>query len=263
MLNKILKGVLTVLVLGLFQTGCAPAEKYVKLVEESQIKTTMVYIEIITQQLVFNVTKDGIEITASTVTATGGGSGVYISPNGHILTAAHLFRDDVQKIVVNDLSTGEHSATLLEIDEQNDLALLKVDVSSPTPYGRIADPRKLKVGQEVFAIGQPAFLEWTVTHGIISALNRDGQGFYNHLQTDTPLNPGNSGGPLFNMKGEIVGIVSWGIPRYQNLSFCVESGQIVKFLVDIRRKYQNVEKGLPRLRSDYWKGFLAAIGVED
>jgi S1-C subfamily serine protease len=113
-----------------------------------------------------------------------GGSGVFISKNGHILTCAHLFTNGPVKTVLVERSNGDvQRAEGLAIDVFKDLALIKVTGDKDISVARIADPRSLKVGQEVIAIGSPLGLDFTVTTGIISALNRDFGLRYNVTQS--------------------------------------------------------------------------------
>lgn len=156
---------------------------------------------------------------------------------------------------------------VLHKEDGLDLALLQSNFDTPTPYARIADPRKLRVGQEVLAVGSPLGFTFSVSHGIVSALNRDDLGVYNMTQSDAFLNPGNSGGPLFNLKGDIIGINSRIVPPvpaniFTGLGFSVQSGQIVEFLTRVRNKYLQLEKGFPRFKSDYWEGFRSALGLD-
>lgn len=171
------------------------------------------------------------------------GSGVYISKRGHVLTAAHLFSmDKMTGITVCDYQGTCTGAELLYKEDNKDLALLKSGFDD-TPVAKLADPRKLKVGQEVLAIGNPLGLNNSVCHGIISALYRDEiGGMYNMTQSDTMINPGNSGGPLFNLNGELVGINSSIVPVVpflpinSGLAFSVQSGQIIEFLTRFKNR---------------------------
>jgi serine protease Do len=175
------------------------------------------------------------------------GSGVFINDKGYILTCAHLFTLFTQVTMITvERPTGDVSfGTLKMMGQGVDLALVSID-SSKTPYAKLADPRMLKVGQEVIAIGSPLGLPFSVTNGIISALHRDIEKAYNVTQSNTAINPGNSGGPLFNLKGELVGINSFmaspvKAPIFTGLGFSVQSGQILEFLVNAGRKYPEVK----------------------
>lgn len=175
------------------------------------------------------------------------GSGVFISSKGHILTCGHLFHPGETPVVTVTLHNGEsYSAEVLAVDHRRDLGLVKIEPRSSVSFAAVADPRGLRVGQSVFAIGYPLGLDFSVCHGIISALNRDFQFAYNVTQSDAMINPGNSGGPLFNMKGELVGINSFIIPVLpvpinSGLGFSVQPGQMIEFLAKFRRQYEGLE----------------------
>ncbi|MCL2309990.1 MAG: DegQ family serine endoprotease [Proteobacteria bacterium] len=153
------------------------------------------------------------------------GSGFIISPDGYVVTNAHVIdgADDV-KVKLTDKS--EYTAKVIGSDRRTDVALLKIDVGHPLPAVTIGDPEKLKVGEWVVAIGKPFGLENTMTAGIVSAKGRDlpQENLVPFIQTDAAINPGNSGGPLFNLKGEVVGINSLIYSRsggYMGLSFAI------------------------------------------
>jgi S1-C subfamily serine protease len=143
---------------------------------------------------------------------------------------------------------------LLYIQKDKDLALLKT-FREGSPYVRLADTRDLRAGQEVFAIGAPLGNAFSVSNGIISALNRD-EIRYNSLQTNAAINPGNSGGPLFNLKGELVGINSFiesplaNAPVFTGLGFSVESGQILEFLASYKSLPNNKSFKLPKYKRE-------------
>lgn len=137
----------------------------------------------------------------------GAGSGFIVSPDGLVVTNAHVVRGaDSIKVVLDDGT--ELKATLKGIDDKTDLALLKVEADKPLPYVIFGDSSKVRVGETVIAIGNPFGLGSTVTSGIVSATGREiGSGPYDDfLQIDAPINRGNSGGPTFNLKGEVVGV---------------------------------------------------------
>lgn len=142
--------------------------------------------------------------------STGAGSGVIVSTDGYIVTNNHVI-EDAQTITVR-LSDGiEYKATLVGTDSKTDLAVIKIDAED-LPPAVLGDSSSLVVGQSAVAIGNPlGELGGTVTQGIISALDReitiDGETM-SLLQTDTAINPGNSGGGLFNLYGELIGIVN-------------------------------------------------------
>lgn len=140
----------------------------------------------------------------------GLGSGVFVSPDGYILTNNHVIADSDQLEI--ELSDGRRmSATIVGTDPETDLAVVKVE-GSGFEFASFGDSEAIQVGDWVLAIGSPFGLEQTVTAGIISAKHRvkgivgRGEGFEDFLQTDAAVNPGNSGGPLVNLRGEVVGI---------------------------------------------------------
>lgn len=146
--------------------------------------------------------------------SSGAGSGVVISENGYIITNNHVITDNntvADNITVRLKSGDEYTASVVGHDADTDIAVLKIDATGLTA-AVFADSSKLVVGQDVIAIGNPlGSLGGTVTTGIISALDREidvGGTMMNLLQTNAAVNPGNSGGGLFNMSGELVGIVN-------------------------------------------------------
>ncbi len=136
------------------------------------------------------------------------GSGFIISEDGYILTNHHVV-DGADEIIVRMRDRKELVAKVVGTDPRTDVALLKVDADD-LPYAKIGNSSDLKVGQWVLAIGEPFGLDFTATHGIISALGRSlpDDTYVPFIQSDVPINPGNSGGPLFNLNGEVVGINS-------------------------------------------------------
>lgn len=140
--------------------------------------------------------------------ARGIGSGFIISPDGYLLTASHVVKD-ADKIIVRDVKLHEWKAKVIGIDSLIDVALLKVDAVD-LPVATMGNSDQLKVGQWVLAIGQPFGLDYTATVGIVSALGRNlpHDTYVPFIQTDVALNPGNSGGPLYNLDGAVIGINS-------------------------------------------------------
>jgi serine protease Do len=136
----------------------------------------------------------------------GLGSGFIISADGYVMTNHHVV-DGSEQITVTLADKREFSAKLIGSDQRTDVALLKIEASG-LPAVRIGDSNRLRVGEWVIAIGSPFGLESTVTAGIVSAKARETGEFLPFIQTDVAVNPGNSGGPLINMRGEVVGINS-------------------------------------------------------
>lgn len=156
--------------------------------------------------------------------AQGIGSGFIVSPDGTILTNAHVVQDAAE-VTVKLTDRREFKAKVVGVDSQTDVAVLKIDATK-LPVVKLGSSDDIKVGEWVVAIGSPYGFENTVTSGIVSAKSRalpDGT-YVPFIQTDVAVNPGNSGGPLFNLKGEVVGINSQIYSRsggYQGLSFAI------------------------------------------
>ncbi|MFK8080266.1 MAG: DegQ family serine endoprotease [Granulosicoccus sp.] len=154
----------------------------------------------------------------------GFGSGFIISDDGYVITNAHVV-DNATEIRVGLNDRREYQATLVGSDPASDIALLKLDASE-LPVVRIGNSEDLRVGEWVLAIGSPFGFEHTATQGIVSALARSlpDDTYVPFIQTDVAVNPGNSGGPLFNTEGEVVGVNSQIYSRsggYQGLSFAI------------------------------------------
>lgn len=152
------------------------------------------------------------------------GSGFIISADGYILTNAHVI-DGAEEVTVRLTDKREFKAKVIGTDKRTDVALIKIEAGS-LPTLRFGDPSRLKVGEWVVAIGSPFGFENTVTAGIVSAKGRSlpQENFVPFIQTDVAVNPGNSGGPLFNLRGEVVGINSQIYSRtggFMGLSFAI------------------------------------------
>ncbi|GAB7562376.1 serine protease MucD [Methylobacillus methanolivorans] len=152
------------------------------------------------------------------------GSGFIISNDGYILTNAHVVRE-ADEVIVKLNDKREFKAKIVGADRRTDVALLKIEATG-LPKVTIGNPELLKVGEWVVAIGSPFGLESTLTAGVVSAKGRalPQENFVPFIQTDVAINPGNSGGPLFNLKGEVVGVNSQIYSRtggYMGLSFSI------------------------------------------
>ena len=164
------------------------------------------------------------------------GSGFIVSNDGYILTNAHVV-DGANVVTVKLTDKREFRAKVVGADKQSDVAVLKIDASN-LPTVKIGDPRQSKVGQWVVAIGSPYGFDNTVTSGIISAKSRSlpNENYTPFIQTDVPVNPGNSGGPLFNLQGEVIGINSMIYSQtggFQGLSFAIPINEAIKVKDDI------------------------------
>jgi len=158
------------------------------------------------------------------IPSRGAGSGFIVSSDGYILTNAHVVKG-ADEVVVKLIDKRKFTAKVVGADARTDVAVIKITASS-LPAVKLGDPAKLRVGEAVAAIGSPFGFENSVTAGIVSAKGRSlpSESYVPYIQTDVPINPGNSGGPLFNMKGEVVGINSQIYSRsggYQGVSFAI------------------------------------------
>jgi serine protease Do len=154
----------------------------------------------------------------------GAGSGFVVSNDGYILTNAHVVRN-ADEVEVKLIDKRKFTAKVVGTDSRTDIAVLKIPAGN-LPTVKLGDPAKLRVGEAVAAIGSPFGFENSVTAGIVSAKGRTlpSESYVPYIQTDVPINPGNSGGPLFNMKGEVVGVNSQIYSRsggYQGVSFAI------------------------------------------
>jgi S1-C subfamily serine protease len=168
---------------------------------------------------VFKKAKDG------KLKPAGSGSGFIFSSDGFIFTNSHVV-NKADKIMVSLFNENEIEATIIGQDPDSDLAILKI-YSSGYSVAQLGDASQLQIGQFVIAIGNPYGYQHTVTTGVVSALGRSlrtqsGQLVDNVIQSDAALNPGNSGGPMINTDGEVIGVNTAIIQGAQGLSFSVD-----------------------------------------
>lgn len=159
----------------------------------------------------------------------GVGSGFIISPDGYVLTNAHVV-EGADEVYVTLTDKREYKAKMIGSDKRTDVALVKIEGSN-LPRLNFGDSNKVRVGEWVIAIGSPFGLDNTVTAGIISAKARDTGDYLPLIQTDVAVNPGNSGGPLINMRGEVIGINSQIYSRsggYMGISFAVPIDEAIR-----------------------------------
>ena len=172
--------------------------------------------------------------------AQGMGSGFIVRPDGVILTNAHVV-DGAAEVSVKLADRREFMAKVIGVDKLTDTAVLKIEAQN-LPAVRVGNPAETRVGEWVLAIGSPFGFENTVTSGIVSAKSRSlpEEGYVPFIQTDVAVNPGNSGGPLLNIRGEVIGINSQIYSRtggYQGLSFAIPID------VALNMEQQLLEKG--------------------
>ena len=172
------------------------------------------------------------------------GSGFVIHPAGYVVTNAHVVaRTAERKVIFED--KREYAAQIVALDEQRDLAVLKIEPDRPLTALRLGTSDDLMVGETTIAIGNPLGLQNTVTVGVVSALDRSLQvskdsRFEGLIQTDASINPGNSGGPLLNVLGELIGVNTAIRGDAQNIGFAIPVDQLRRVLpdlLDVERRY--------------------------
>ncbi len=169
--------------------------------------------------------------------ASGSGSGLIVDNDGHIVTNNHVVGDALE-VEVRLFDKTKLIAQVVGKDPDTDLALLKVTADRPLPYARFGDSGAVRVGQWVLAVGNPFGLDRTVTLGVVSGIGRENVNlsrYENFIQTDASINPGNSGGPLFNLRGEVIGINTAIINFAQGIGFAIPSNmtkQVIQQLIE-------------------------------
>ena len=158
------------------------------------------------------------------------GTGFIIEERGYIITNAHVLADEsgalADAIQVITFEQGKKNAEFIGFDKKFDIALLKI--SGTYDSLKFANSNKVQIGEKVIAIGNPLGLQFSVSEGIVSAVRRTGiNGVDAYIQTDAALNPGNSGGPLINNQGKVIGINNFKIGSGENLGFALESNYVV------------------------------------
>ena len=188
------------------------------------------------------------------------GSGFFVDKSGHILTNFHVV-EDAAKITIKTDAGDEYSARVIGVDEETDLAVLKVDTDREMPFVKLADSDQARVGDWVLAIGSPFGLNRSVTAGIISQTNRETPStsvFQRFIQTDAAINRGNSGGPLVNMSGDVIGVnsqIATSTGDYNGVGFALPSKEAL-YVFDqilksgkVRRGYLGV--GLETVKAEF------------
>lgn len=183
-------------------------------------------------------------------TVTSGGSGIIIDREGYILTNNHVI-SDATDITVKFSDKGEYSAEIIGSDPETDVALIKVDKQMPdNMVARLGDSDQIRIGEWAIAIGNPFGLDWTVTVGVISARGRsnlhigggNAPSFQNFIQTDASINYGNSGGPLLNIKGEVIGLNTAINAQGQGIGFAIPIN-LARKVMDQLRENGEVKRG--------------------
>jgi serine protease Do len=245
------KGELKQLLLGSSDKAGASQGKLVR-IESDDIYSPVAAVAEKVQDSVVNIRIERLEnyydffFGPFTEKVTGIGTGVIIRKDGYILTNNHVV-SGATNIIVTLRGGKEYRGRVVGVDPETDLAVVKVDANN-LPAADIGDSSKIKVGELAVAIGNPFGLSYTVSAGVISALERNistqddtGQPrlLTNLIQTDAAINPGNSGGPLCNIKGEVIGINSMIYSRtggYQGIGFAIPINDAMKVADDIIKK---------------------------
>ena len=195
------------------------------------------------------------------------GSGFIIDPSGIIITNNHVI-DKADEVMIKMHDGREFKATVIGKDSKLDLAVLKVESDTPLPFVQFGDDSKSRIGDWVLAIGNPYSLGGTLTAGIISARNRDIQSgpYDKYIQTDASINRGNSGGPMFNMRGEVIGInTAIFSPSGGNIGigFAIPSNQ-AKHVINQLRKFGHTKRGRIGISFQQVTDDIAeSLGMED
>jgi serine protease Do len=179
------------------------------------------------------------------------GSGVIVDAKGYIVTNAHVVEkaDRIRVKLMNDPQTVTYDATVIGVDKETDLAVIKIDAKKSLPFAKLGNSDSMLVGDWVLAIGSPFGLEETVTAGIVSARGRNivpQRQFQSFIQTDAAINPGNSGGPLVNMAGEVIGIntaIYSSGGGYQGVGFAMPSNTVVQVYNQLISPDHKVSRG--------------------
>ena len=173
-----------------------------------------------------DIIPDLLPKVVSVRTDLGLGSGAIVSSSGHVVTNYHVIKG-IKALQIRDYEGNIYQGALIGYDEAKDIALLRIVSNNDFPSFTFGDSDAVRVGEPVIAIGSPSWLDFTVTEGIISAVNRVGpNGLSGYLQTDVPINPGNSGGPLVDSRGEIIGINNFKLRDAESLGFAIGSNQV-------------------------------------
>ncbi len=181
------------------------------------------------------IVQDILESVVSVVTDKGQGSGVFLRTSGYIVTNEHVIRG-MKSIGILTYDGEWHSVRLVGFDSDSDVALLQIE--QQYPHLQTLDSDDIQVGEKVIALGNPSGLSFTVTEGIVSAVNRVvSSNNIGYIQTDVPISPGSSGGPIVNKEGKIIGITNFKISRtgFEGLGFAIPSNvvdDVVNQLID-------------------------------
>jgi len=224
------------------------------------------------------VVKIEVNKSGKVKTQQGGGSGFFFSSDGYLFTNSHVI-NNAQTIIINLTDGMQCPARLVGEDPHSDLAIIKAEAFGYQPL-KLGNSSDLKIGQLVIAIGNPLGFQHSVTHGIISALGRtlrtqSGRLIDDIIQTDAPLNPGNSGGPLIDTNGEVIGVNTAAIVGAQSLCFAIsintakiiaseliQHGKVSRAFLGISTQQVNLNRTISRYHQIKNNNALFVIAVE-
>ena len=197
---------------------------------ESQLKN----IKASTSEDFSGIIDNSLESVVTIITDVGQGTGFIISNDGFIVTNAHVL-SGARKVYILDYKQNKYSTELIGYNATFDIALLKI--SGNYTSLELGNSKDVQIGEKVIAIGNPLGLQFSVSEGIVSAVDRAGENNINaYIQTDAALNPGNSGGPLINKEGEVIGINNFKVGGGENLGFALESNYIKEVVNQISQQ---------------------------
>ena len=183
------------------------------------------------------IIENAIESVVTIKTSAGyQGTGFIISSEGYLVTNAHVLADEDGRLasLIQAITYEQKTEDAAFIGYNGELDLALLQISGDYDYLEFGDSNDIQIGEKVIAIGNPLGLQFSVTEGIISAVHRTGpSGTNDYIQTDTALNPGNSGGPLINKQGKVIGINNFKIGSGENLGFALESNPMVNSINEI------------------------------
>ncbi len=206
--------------------------------EQSTIQSQVSQLKATTSADFSGIIETEIQGVATIATDAAQGTGFIISDDGYVVTNAHVLSGAAYAKVYTYDGT-QHPAQLIGYNLILDIALLKISGSYHAL--QFEDSDNLRIGEKVIALGNPLGLSFSVTEGIISATDRQGTNGYNiYIQTDAALSPGNSGGPLLNTNGKVIGINNFKMSGGENLGFALESNHAVKTINEISNAILNI-----------------------
>ncbi len=177
------------------------------------------------------IAEDSIPSVVTIITEISQGTGFIITNQGYVVTNYHVMQN-AQAATVITSDENDHTVSIIGFNSDLDIALLKI--SGTYDSLELGNSNSVSVGEKVIAIGNPLGLQFSVSQGIVSAIHREGpNGMEAYIQTDAALNPGNSGGPLIDSSGEVIGINNFKVNDGENLGFALESNFIKETVNDI------------------------------